>query len=41
VLYPLAGAVRTDAFPLGVGNHITAESAMVTVRDGTLLESNR
>lgn len=35
--YPLADAVLTNAFPIGVSNDWTAEQAEVAVRDGTLL----
>ena len=35
--YPLADAVLTSGFPLGVSNQFTGEAASVAVRDGTLL----
>lgn len=35
--YPLADAELTNTFPLGVSNDWAADSAAVTVRDGTLL----
>ena len=37
VLYPLDGAALSCDFPLGVSNHITAESASISVADGALL----
>lgn len=36
-LYPLCDAALDCAFPIGLGNHITAEEARVSVREGTLL----
>jgi thiamine pyrophosphokinase len=36
VQYELHDGVMTDAFPLGHGNHITADEAAVTVTDGVL-----
>ncbi|MCR5305639.1 MAG: thiamine diphosphokinase [Oscillospiraceae bacterium] len=35
--YPLENGVLTRSFPLGVSNRITAETASVRVREGTLL----
>jgi thiamine pyrophosphokinase len=37
VLYPLEDATLDTSFPLGVGNHVTAPKATVSVADGTLL----
>ena len=37
VLYPLNGAELSSDFPLGVSNHITDESAFISVEDGALL----
>jgi thiamine pyrophosphokinase len=37
VLYPLVDATLDISFPLGVGNHVTAPKATVSVADGTLL----
>ena len=37
VQYPLTDAVLTESFPLGHGNRITEEKALVSVRDGALL----
>ncbi len=37
VQYPLADAVLTAEFPLGVSNHIIAPQAHVSVREGSLL----
>ena len=34
--YPLAGAVLTPDFPLGVSNHILADTAHISVRRGAL-----
>ena len=36
VQYPLAGGCLTAEFPLGVSNHILADAAEVTVRQGVL-----
>ena len=37
VQYPLNGAELSGDFPLGVSNHVTAESALVSVESGALL----
>lgn len=37
VSYPADGAVLSPDFPLGVSNHISAESALVSVEKGALL----
>lgn len=35
--YPLSDATLTSAFPLGVSNHFTGCTAVITVREGSLL----